>query len=119
MPIIRHEQAPLSEPFPGMHSRAVVSADTPAVAVTLGDVTLDPGGGVPLHIHPNHEEAIVVLEGTVEFVMDQERVTVGAGTTALAPAGVLHAMRNAGQTPARVLTFFPTVNVRRVFAEST
>lgn len=38
-----------------MHSRALVGKDTGSVSLTVDIIGLDPGAGVPLHIHPYHE----------------------------------------------------------------
>ncbi|MFQ5861453.1 MAG: cupin domain-containing protein [Dehalococcoidia bacterium] len=117
MPIIDHSQAPQNDPFPGIHNKALVTKDKGSAALTVGEVTLDPGMGIPLHIHPNHEEAILLLEGEIEGVLEGEVRTLSPGYTLLAPAGVKHTIRNRSQQPAKCLTIFPTTNVQRVIAE--
>ena len=115
MPIILHKDLPASSPYPNCTVRTVVSKELGAASLTVLAVDLDPGGAVPLHIHPGHEEAILVLEGTVEAVLGDETRTVEAGTTVLAPQGIRHQIMNTSEKPARVLGIFPTLNVTREF----
>ena len=62
-----------------------------------------PGGQVGKHTHPG-EEVGYVLEGTLEFEMEgKPRTTLKAGDTFFVPAGTVHAAKNAGNTPAKVL----------------
>ena len=71
--------------------------------------------GVPLHIHPNHEEAILIMEGNVEVVLGDEVRTLGPGDVLLAPAGIRHSAINRSAQPARVITIFPTTAPKRTF----
>lgn len=115
MPIIRRGQIVESEPFPGMHSRAMVGKDTESVSLTVANNGLDPGAGVPSHIHPYHEEAILILEGSVEGILGDQVRTLGPGDVLLAPAGVKHSVINKSSGPARVITIFPTAQPSRTF----
>jgi len=71
---------------------------------------------VPRHIHPNTEEAMIILEGTLDVVLGNQRMTVGPGHVVLAPAGMVHGFLNRTQEPARLLFVFPTQQVERVLA---
>jgi mannose-6-phosphate isomerase-like protein (cupin superfamily) len=69
----------------------------------IGHVTLDPDGGqVPWH-NQEQEEVYIILEGTVEMCLGQERQALGAGQAAYIPPGVFHQATNVGPTPARLL----------------
>lgn len=115
MPIILHKDLPTTNPYPNSTSRAVVSKELGAASLTVLVLELNPGAKVPLHIHPEHEEAILVIEGTVEAIVGDETRTIEAGATVLAPQGVPHRINNAGKKPARILGIFPTLNVTRKF----
>jgi quercetin dioxygenase-like cupin family protein len=115
MPYIQRDEIVESEPFPGMHSKALVGKDNGSVSLTVANAGLEPGAGVPLHIHPNHEEAILILEGAVEGVLGEEVRTLGPGDVLLAPAGVKHSIINRSNRPARVITIFPTTAPKRTF----
>ena len=113
MPILRHADIPTTEAFPNVRAIAVVSRETEAQSLTVSELTLAPGAAIPLHIHPTHEEAIVLLEGTLEATLGQEHQTVEPGYTVLAPRGARHGLRNTGDRPARILAIFPTLDVQR------
>ena len=115
MPFISKDAATVSDPYPGFHMWALVTKDQGAVALSVNDVDLDPDGGIAPHIHPTQEEAIVVLEGTPEFVLGDETRTLGPGDVLLAPAGVKHSMFNRSGQKARVITIFPTTAPQRTF----
>jgi mannose-6-phosphate isomerase-like protein (cupin superfamily) len=65
-----------------------------------------PHGGPPLHTHTT-EEAHVVLSGTMDYVMGNERFTATAPFVARVPAGMPHTFVNAGKTPLNIIAAFP------------
>jgi quercetin dioxygenase-like cupin family protein len=62
-----------------------------------------PAPGPPPHIHEDADEAIYVLEGTLEMAIGEQRVTGSTGSMMLVPRGNLHALANPGPGPARML----------------
>jgi quercetin dioxygenase-like cupin family protein len=58
------------------------------------------------HVHREHTDAFYVLEGelTFEIGREAETITVSSGGFVSVPPGVAHAIRNAGDRPARWLT---------------
>ncbi len=65
-----------------------------------------PGASFPAHRHPG-EEIIYVLEGTLEYELeDQAPVTLVVGDVLFVPAGVFHAARNVGATPGSELATY-------------
>ena len=63
-------------------------------AMTVGCATLAPGGMSPRHYHPNCEEILHVLHGTILHTMGGEKAAMGPGCPLLpgaveAPAAVL------------------------------
>ncbi len=69
----------------------------------IGNVVLDPSGGqVPWH-NQEQEEVYLVIEGTGEMCLGEERRVLTAGQAAYIPPGVFHQMTNIGETPLRML----------------
>ncbi len=69
----------------------------------IGNVTLDPNGGqVPWH-NQEQEEVYIVLDGTGEMCLGDERQIVTAGQAVYIPSGVFHQISNIGPTPLRML----------------
>jgi quercetin dioxygenase-like cupin family protein len=58
-------------------------------------VDFDTGYVAPRHTHPG-EEIIYVLEGTLEYEIDDKPVTVKPGDVLFVPAGTVHSVKNIG-----------------------
>ena len=93
---------------PGLEVRDIVDAEQGTHALKIGEVTIAPNTRLPRHIHTNTEEAMVVLEGTLDAVVGRERKSIGPGDTVLAPAGTTHGFVNSSDEAARILFIFPT-----------
>lgn len=76
---------------------------TDARQLTVIEVTLQPGKGHDFHKHPDQEEVIYVVSGTVEQWLEQEQQTLGTGDSVFIPADAVHASFNNGHTEARLL----------------
>src|SRR5664279_5773715 len=59
--------------------------------------------GPPAHVHRSYDEAWYVLEGTMDFQLNETLFRCSAGSVAFAPRGTTHTFTNAGPEPARVL----------------
>ena len=71
---------------------------------SLMDRVLPPGGRMPpAHRHPGTIEAFLVLEGTLDFTIDGERIMAPDGTFILVPEGASHTFGNQSHAAARVL----------------
>ena len=69
----------------------------------LGYVTLEPNGGqVPWH-NQEQEEVYLVLEGTGEMCLGDERQLLRSGEAVSIPPGVFHQLTNVGDTPLTML----------------
>lgn len=117
MSIIWRAQVPnvKDNPSPGAVSQPMTNGELGAVSLTITEVLLPPGGEIPLHVHPGHEESIIILEGELEAVVGEEHEVVTAGNAVLAPDGVKHALVNRSDSPATILAVFPTTDVKREF----
>lgn len=57
--------------------------------------------GPPPHYHAGYAETFLVLEGTMEFMLDGQTRQVNPGQSIDVPAGSLHTFRNAGEGACR------------------
>ena len=76
---------------------------TGAKDLTVIDVTLSPGKGHNFHKHPDQEEVILCVSGSVEQWVDREKRILTPGDSAFIPAGVVHASFNVGEAEAKVV----------------
>lgn len=86
-------------------TRNVVGGTSPIACdgFSLGVVVLEPRGGqVPWHNHPQ-EEVYLVLEGTGEICVGEERSALVAGQAVHVPSGAFHQLTNVGETPLRMV----------------
>jgi quercetin dioxygenase-like cupin family protein len=84
--------------------------------MTIGRCYIDPGKANPRHYHPNCDEVLHVLHGTIEHSAGDELVTMGPGDTISIPAGILHNARNIGADQAVFVIAFSSAD-RQVVGE--
>ena len=99
--------------FPNVVRWTLVDGDKCAESLRVAELLYEPGGTSTTHYHPT-EEAMVILEGEMEALLGDDIVTVNAGQTVLAPAGVKHRLANRSGSIARVMAIFPTINVESI-----
>ncbi|MEM1400908.1 MAG: cupin domain-containing protein [Pseudomonadota bacterium] len=76
---------------------------TGAGQLTVIEVNISPGNGHDFHKHPDQEEVIYCISGTVEQWLHTERKTLGPGDSVFIGADVVHASFNVGDTDAKLL----------------
>lgn len=117
MPIIRTSDRNRNEAISeGLESFSIVDAAHGSDALRVGELTIAPMTRVPRHAHTNTEEAMVLLEGTLEAQVGSQRMTIEAGDLVLAPAGSVHGFLNRSDQPARLLYVFPRHDPDRVWS---
>ncbi len=117
MPIIRTSDRNRNEAISaGLESYGIVDAAHGSDALRVGELTIAPMTRVPRHAHTNTEEAMVLLEGTLEAQLGSQRMTLEAGDLVLAPAGSVHGFLNRSDEPARLLYVFPRHDPDRVWS---
>ena len=72
--------------------------------LSLIEFELEPGfEGPDSHTHADHVDSFYVLEGEPEFLVEDKRFRLGAGSYVAAPLGVVHTFSNPGPDRARLL----------------
>ena len=117
MPILQRANAETTEGYPGVPRAILVGADHGAQSLWVGHLDVGPGATITTHIHPDTEEAMVIVEGELEAVLGDEVVTLGPGDTVLAPAGVKHGFVNRSAEKAALLALFPQTEFQRLLVE--
>ena len=75
-------------------------------ALTTFESTPAPGEGPPLHSHPNEDELIYVLEGSLRVRLEGTDHAAPSGSFVFVPRGAPHTWQNDGDASARVLFAF-------------
>lgn len=109
-----------SETYPGGEIHWLVSGKaTGARELTLGQTLIEVGRRNPWHRHPNCEEALYVLAGTIEHVIEgQPNVTMTAGDALCIPRDAWHQAINVGPDPVRLLVSFSSPDRESVIGEA-
>ncbi len=84
-------------------SKALGNSDT----LTVGRCLIHPGCANPVHVHPNCDEVLHVLQGRVRHSMgDAHAVEMAVGDTISVPMGLAHNATNIGDEDAICLISF-------------
>ena len=84
-------------------------------ALTAFENVIAPGSGPPLHVHAGEDESWYVIDGTLRFRLDEDERLAPHGAFVFVPRGTVHAFRNVGDTPARILVLFTPAGMERFF----
>lgn len=76
---------------------------TGAKQLVVIEVNLSPGHGHNFHKHPDQEEAIYVIEGSIEQWLENKKQILNPGDSAFIPADMVHASFNISSQPAKLL----------------
>jgi len=95
----------------------VRAEDTNGVMAVLEE-TIPPNALIPPHIHEN-DVWVYVLSGQIGVLVGDEIEIASAGSWALKPRSVVHAMWNAESEPARVIEVLTPAGTERWFEEVT
>lgn len=85
-------------------------------ALSLFEVPMPVGAGIPPHIHTREDETFYILEGTVAFTIAGQRHEAATGTTVYGPRGIPHGYETLGG-PARMLVIVQPGGIEELFAE--
>jgi mannose-6-phosphate isomerase-like protein (cupin superfamily) len=74
----------------------------------VGEMTVPPGAGIGAHEHSGETEYYIITEG-IGIVEEQDgEYKLGKGEVVVTGGGATHSIRNAGQTPLKVIAFIVT-----------
>ncbi|GAA3657052.1 hypothetical protein GCM10023079_52490 [Streptomyces chitinivorans] len=87
-------------------------------SLTFLEASVPPGGGPPLHIHADADEAFYLLSGELDITAGGRNYAVRSGDFVFIPKGTAHRFRNNGLHAARQLLLFSPSGVDRFFLEA-
>jgi quercetin dioxygenase-like cupin family protein len=104
------------EQDPAMHIRVTFPffAATGNAHSSVVYFEIDPGNYLGMHTD-SAEEIVLILAGTVEASLGDERGRLSAGQAAVIPAMAPHGIRNIGNETARCVGFFASAEVVSTF----
>jgi quercetin dioxygenase-like cupin family protein len=82
----------------------LLTKDDTGGALTMFEATVPPGAGVGVpHYHSGWEETVYGIEGVTTLTVAGKRIDVKAGDALVISRGVVHALKNETDRPARSL----------------
>ncbi|MFG1813350.1 cupin domain-containing protein [Kribbella sp. NPDC049174] len=84
-------------------------------ALAVVEHPFEVGGLVPPHVHHREDEISIVLEGEIGFRSENKEIVLGPGGYIVKPRGEVHAMWNAGPTPARMIEIISPAGLEELF----
>lgn len=78
----------------------------PDAQMTFGFVQISPGVKNPLHVHPNCDEVLYLIEGELDHSLDGEIHHLTPGAAIHIRQGVRHDARNNGSVTARMVVAY-------------
>lgn len=74
-----------------------------ALQLVVIEVSFAPGGGHGFHKHPDQEEVLYVVSGTVELWIGEEKSVMSAGDSCFIAEDTVHATFNDGASDAKLV----------------
>ena len=84
-------------------------------ALAVVEHPFEVGGVVPPHVHHREDEFSIVLDGEIGFRSEDKEIVLGPGGYIVKPRGEVHAMWNAGLTPARMIEIISPAGFEELF----
>lgn len=84
--------------------------------LTVGKCLIDSGNHNPAHFHPNCDEVLYVIRGTIWHRIGERYLAMGPGDAISIPRGAVHNSENTGEEQAELLIVFSTAT-REVVGE--
>ena len=100
---------------PGVGVQFKVDGGDTGGALSIVEHPFDVGALVPPHVHHLEDEISYVLEGQIGFRSEDQEVVLEPGGYIVKPRGQVHAMWNAGSTPARMIEIISPAGFENFF----
>jgi len=94
-----------------------VTGEDTAGAFCLVEFTLPGGTTLPPHTHKTEAEVAYVLEGQVDFQIEERTVKATSGSFVFVPKGMVHALSIPEQRSAKVLHLWSPAGFEKLLAE--
>jgi mannose-6-phosphate isomerase-like protein (cupin superfamily) len=95
----------------------LITGEQTGGAFFMAEVTVQPGGGNPPHIHHREEEVFYLQQGTLAVHVGGKTLNAIPGDFVRLPRGVVHNFQNTGNVDAKFLVVSSPAGIERLFEE--
>ncbi len=112
--IIKDKDGKVLNVIGDIQTHKLVGSDTNNQIVEWVD-NVEPGVGIPPHIHTLEDEIFRVIKGKIEIMVDGTSTVLEAGDVAFAPKNVPHAWKVVGTEKAKMITSAFPAGIEHMF----
>ena len=117
MPIIPNDEINKTEIFPGVYSHPLANESLGSNSITINLITIAPNAAIPAHVHPSHEEVLIIVDGSFSYELGDEKGDLTDGDTVLIPPTDRHYLINTSDSVGTVIAIFPVTSPERIIVE--
>ncbi|WP_179009106.1 cupin domain-containing protein [Winogradskyella forsetii] len=114
--IIRNNDGTRLNVIGDIQTHKLVGSDTNNQIVEWVD-DVEPGVGIPPHIHTKEDEIFRVIKGEIEIMVDGKTTVLKAGDVAFAPKNIPHSWKVVGTEKAHMITSAFPAGIELMFKE--
>lgn len=114
--IIKNEEGKVLNVLGDVQTHKLVGSETNNQIVEWVD-DVEPGVGIPPHIHTKEDEIFRVIKGEIEITVDGKTTVLEAGDTAFAPKNIPHSWKVVGTEKAKMITSAFPAGIELMFKE--
>lgn len=115
--VVQPGDGPAGQLAPGIGVVFKIDGPDTGGALSIVEHPFEVGALVPPHVHTQEDEISIVIDGEIGFRSEDAEVVLGAGGYIIKPRGQVHAMWNAGSTPARMIEIISPAGFEEFFRE--
>lgn len=114
--IIRDEEGEVLNVIGDIQTHKLLGSETDNQIVEWVD-NVEPGTGIPPHIHTREDEIFRVVKGQIEIMVDGKTSILNPGDIAFAPKNLPHAWTVVGTEKAKMITSAFPAGIEKMFGE--
>lgn len=114
--IVKNSEGNVLNVIGDIQTHKLIGSDTGNQIVEWVD-DVEPGVGIPPHIHSKEDEIFRVIKGQVEIMVDGKITVLNEGDIAFAPKEIPHSWKVIGTKKARMITSAFPAGIEKMFSE--
>lgn len=114
--VIRDEEGKVLNVIGDIQTHKLLGSDTDNQIVEWVD-NVEPGVGIPPHVHTKEDEIFRVIKGQIEIMVDEKTTVLNEGDIAFAPKMIPHSWKVVGTEKAKMITSAFPAGIEKMFGE--